>query len=183
MSSSSSTPRYQRAYSSNPCASMYSFSCCAEGWCSLHASRSSATYLPSLIRLLACSNARLFSFTAMAPRILVTRHADTSPAHHPPPSRRAAHVGSPPASPDREGCAPRGCVASAFLARRGNTRERVMTGARPADNVASVDVDERASHGARDISVINPPLVALALAIVFLVALLVALLVAVLLGG
>jgi hypothetical protein len=58
-----------------------------------------------------------------------------------------------------------------------------MTGARPADNVASVDVDERASDGARDISVINPPLVALALAIVFLVALLVALLVAVLLGG
>jgi hypothetical protein len=54
-----------------------------------------------------------------------------------------------------------------------------MTGARPADNVASVDVDERASDGARDISVINPPLVALALAIVFLVALLVA----VLLGG
>jgi hypothetical protein len=54
-----------------------------------------------------------------------------------------------------------------------------MTGARPADNVATVDADERASHGARDTSVINPPLVALALAIVFLVALLVALL----LGG
>jgi hypothetical protein len=54
-----------------------------------------------------------------------------------------------------------------------------MTGARPADNVATVDADERASHGARDTSVINPPLVALALAIVFLVAMLVALL----LGG
>jgi hypothetical protein len=46
-------------------AEMNSFSCCADGWCSLHASRSSYTNLPSLISPLACSNARRLSVTAM----------------------------------------------------------------------------------------------------------------------
>src|SRR3984893_4121073 len=50
-------PQYHLPYSANPFCRINSFSCCADGRCSLHASRSSNTNLPSLISLLASSTA------------------------------------------------------------------------------------------------------------------------------
>src|SRR5438477_12552389 len=44
---------------------MYSFSSWADGWCSLHMSFSSKTNFPCSTRLCACSNAWLFSLTAI----------------------------------------------------------------------------------------------------------------------
>src|SRR3982075_4004867 len=52
-------------YSAKPWRRMNSFSSCADGWCSLHASRSSNTNLPSSMSSLACSCARRLSVTAM----------------------------------------------------------------------------------------------------------------------
>src|SRR6266853_6425270 len=42
---------------------MKSFSCCVEGWCSLHASLSSHTNFPSFTNSLAYAKATLFNFT------------------------------------------------------------------------------------------------------------------------
>src|ERR1700730_9649860 len=72
-----------------PVLSNNSFSCCAEGWCSLHASRSSNTNLPSLISLLAYSYARLLSFTVMLFLLL----------RGPPPAQGAARTSRAPAAP------------------------------------------------------------------------------------
>ena len=54
-------PKYHFLYSAKPCRWINSFSCCADGRCSLHASLSSTTNLPSLIKAFACSYAWLFS--------------------------------------------------------------------------------------------------------------------------
>src|ERR1700722_15054541 len=62
---SSSMPRCQFAYSSQPLASMNSFSWRVDGWCSLQSSSSSCTTLPSLIRSCAKSQECLFSFVVM----------------------------------------------------------------------------------------------------------------------
>jgi hypothetical protein len=55
-------PRYHFAYSLNPCAARNSFSVCADGRCSLHASLSSNTKRPATMSSLAKWNA---DFTAM----------------------------------------------------------------------------------------------------------------------
>src|SRR4051794_5853866 len=60
-------PKCHFPYSSNPCRSMKSFSCCEDGWCSLQASLSSNTTFPASMNCLACSKACLLSFTAMIP--------------------------------------------------------------------------------------------------------------------
>src|ERR1700731_3715795 len=58
-------PKYHFAYSLNPCAARNSFSVCADGRCSLHASLSSNTKRPATMSSLAKSNAVRFNFTAM----------------------------------------------------------------------------------------------------------------------
>src|SRR5438445_1039745 len=55
---------------------MNSFSTAVEGWCSLHASLSSATTFPSRTSSCAYAYAVLFSFTAMA-KSLLPPHAQT----------------------------------------------------------------------------------------------------------
>jgi hypothetical protein len=62
---SSLIPKYHFAYSLNPCAARNSFSVCADGRCSLHASLSSNTKRPTTMSSLANSNAVRFNFTAM----------------------------------------------------------------------------------------------------------------------
>jgi hypothetical protein len=59
------TPKYHMPYSAKPWRRMYSLSSMADGWCSLHASRSSNTNRASSINSLARSHARWLSVTVM----------------------------------------------------------------------------------------------------------------------
>lgn len=81
---------------------MKRFSCATEGWCSLHASRSSKTKRPSFINAFARWKARSFSFTAIfhlsflkrdaVARVAIKRRTERSPALRLRPIERSARA-------------------------------------------------------------------------------------------